>query len=225
MSLRAGASRSSLFFSSSAYAAASYPLRCSFPLTLPLPHLGSRLHHLHHSRLLHRLHRPTATRLAPISRNPCKFYSKGLDSDSNSAPPSPTVAPPSKSSPPPPPLSPSQTQPVSALTMATSAAVEQLSSQVQGLSLDSVTQAYPNAHPNVNPLDMWRAHISNVLSKISGVDASIIFPVIAWTMSLDKGDFTIPVPALRIKGVKPDALAQEWASKVCAPSSGSPMTM
>ena len=206
MSLRTGASLSSLLFSSPASAAASYSLRCSFPPSLPLGRLSSRLH------------RPTATRLAPVNRTPCKFYSKGLDSDSNSAPPSPTAAPPSKTSPPPPSpssLSPFQIPDTSTSTMATPAAIEQLSSQVQGLSLDSVTQAYPNAHPSINPLDMWRAHISNVLSKISGVDTSIIFPVIAWTMSLDKGDFTIPVPALRIKGSKPDALAEDWASKVC----------
>ncbi len=98
--------------------------------------------------------------------------------------------------------------------MAESAAVEQLAGQVQGLSLDSVAQTYPSAHPHVNPLDLWRAHISNVLSKITGVETSIIFPVVAWTQSLDKGDFVLPVPALRIKGAKPDALAESWASQV-----------
>ncbi|KFH43410.1 Arginine--tRNA ligase, cytoplasmic-like protein [Hapsidospora chrysogenum ATCC 11550] len=97
--------------------------------------------------------------------------------------------------------------------MADSNAVEQLAGQVEGMSLDAIAQTYPNAHPEANPLDVWRAHLSNVLSKISGVDTSIIFPVIAWTQSLDKGDFIIPVPALRIKGEKPDALAVEWASK------------
>lgn len=212
MSLRAGAS--SIFFSSSASAAAYYS-SCSL---LPL---GRRLSPLC-------LCRPTATRLlpGPVHRNPCKFSSKGLhsDSESHSAPPNPTAAPPFKTSKPtnppksPPPSSPSPSQAPagSASAMANSAAIEQLAGQVQGLSLDSVAQTYPNAHPSVNPLDMWRAHIANVLSKISGVETSIIFPVIAWTTSLDKGDFTIPVPALRIKGAKPDALAEEWASKVCA---------
>lgn len=95
-----------------------------------------------------------------------------------------------------------------------SSAVEQLASQVQGLSLGSLAADYPSARPDVNPLDLWRAHISNVLAKITGVDTAIIFPVIAWTQTLDKGDFILPVPALRIKGAKPDALAEEWASKV-----------
>lgn len=111
--------------------------------------------------------------------------------------------------------------------MASTAAIEQLAGQVKGLSLDSVSQTYANAHPDVNPLDLWRAHISNVLAEIAGVDPAIIFPVIAWTQSLDKGDFTLPVPALRIKGSKPDVLATEWASKVrrpdpLSPSMGSP---
>lgn len=97
--------------------------------------------------------------------------------------------------------------------MAESAAIAKLCGEVEGLSLDAVAQTYPNAHPHTNPLDVWRVHISNVLSKISGVEASIIYPIISWTASLDKGDFSLPVPALRIKGQKPDALAKEWIEK------------
>lgn len=98
--------------------------------------------------------------------------------------------------------------------MADSNAISQLCGNVEGLSLDSLEQTYPTAHPHTNPLDLWRAHISNVLSKIAGVDANVIFPVIAWTTSIEKGDFALPVPALRIKGQKPDALAKEWIDKV-----------
>ena len=35
-----------------------------------------------------------------------------------------------------------------------------------------------------------------------------------WTQTQDKGDLMLPVPALRIKGKKPDELATEWAQKV-----------
>jgi arginyl-tRNA synthetase len=100
--------------------------------------------------------------------------------------------------------------------MAESAAIAKLCGQVEGLSLGAVTQVYPNVHPHTNPLDLWRVHISNVLSKISGVETSIIYPVVSWTSSLDKGDFSLPVPALRIKGQKPDALGKEWVDKVRA---------
>lgn len=97
--------------------------------------------------------------------------------------------------------------------MADSQAVTELCGNVEGLSLASAGQTYPNAHPHTNPLDVWRMHISNVLSKITGVETGIIFPLLSWTSSLDKGDFSLPVPALRIKGQKPDALAKEWSDK------------
>lgn len=98
--------------------------------------------------------------------------------------------------------------------MAQDSGIQQLAERVDGLTLDSVANNYPNAHPEANPLDLYRAHISNVMAEISGVARDIIYPVVNWTATLDKGDFVIAVPALRIKGSKPDALAAEWADKV-----------
>lgn len=83
------------------------------------------------------------------------------------------------------------------------------------MSIVDITRKYPSSHPEINALDLYRAHLSDVMSKISGVEVSIIYPVVMWTQSLDKGDFVIAVPALRIKGTKPDVLASEWAAKVC----------
>ena len=98
--------------------------------------------------------------------------------------------------------------------MAEATAIEKLAGQVQGLSLDTVAQTYPTIYPKVNPLDLWRAHISNTLSNLSGVSTDIVYRAVSWTSGLDKGDFIVAVPALRIKGAKPDALASEWADKV-----------
>ena len=92
--------------------------------------------------------------------------------------------------------------------------IDELAHRVDGMTLDGIVQKYPAAHPDINPLDVYRAHLSDVLSKISGVDTSIIYPVVMWTQGLDKGDFVVAVPALRIKGSKPDVLANEWAEKV-----------
>ncbi|KAG5999744.1 hypothetical protein E4U43_001900 [Claviceps pusilla] len=97
--------------------------------------------------------------------------------------------------------------------MARHQVIDELAQRVEGLTIASIAQTYPNAHPEINPLDLYRAHLSDLLSKISGVDTSIIYPVVMWTSSLDKGDFVVAVPALRIKGTKPDVLAQEWAEK------------
>ncbi|KAL6690361.1 arginyl-tRNA synthetase [Trichoderma pleuroticola] len=97
--------------------------------------------------------------------------------------------------------------------MAKPAGIDKLTSLVNGLTLDSVTEKYPQAHPEINPLDLYRAHLSNVLAGISGVDTQLIYPAINWTTGLDKGDFVLAVPALRIKGEKPDALATKWAGE------------
>lgn len=92
--------------------------------------------------------------------------------------------------------------------------LNQLVSQVEGLTLESISEKYPNAHPEINPYDLYRAHLADILASISGVDRAIVWPAIQWTQGLDKGDFVLAVPALRIKGTKPDVLASEWAAKV-----------
>lgn len=109
---------------------------------------------------------------------------------------------------------PSPSAPTEAMTEAQTQALDQLAAQIEGLSLDAVAEAYPTAFPRSNPLNFWRAHIANVLSKLSGVSTDIIFRAVSWTTGLDKGDFIVAVPALRVKGGKPDALAAEYASKV-----------
>lgn len=92
--------------------------------------------------------------------------------------------------------------------------IASLVEQVDGLTFEGITDKYPNCHPEINPFDLYRAHLTNVLAKITGVEPSIIYPNLSWTLSLDKGDLTLAAPALRIKGKKPDELAKEWADKV-----------
>ncbi|KAI2617938.1 arginyl-tRNA synthetase [Hypomontagnella submonticulosa] len=108
-------------------------------------------------------------------------------------------------------LSLSQTRALS--TMATASPMNQLLLKLDHLTLDSIAEKYPATYPEINPLDLYRVHISEVLAPITGVAAEKIHPVIQWTNALDKGDFTLPIPALRIKGAKPDALGAEWVAK------------
>ncbi|KAL2170739.1 hypothetical protein VTG60DRAFT_4487 [Thermothelomyces hinnuleus] len=91
--------------------------------------------------------------------------------------------------------------------------MEQLAQKVGGMSLDAIADKYPNCHPEINPFDFYRAHIANVLSGITGVEPKIIYSALSWTSGLDKGDLMLAAPALRIKGQKPDELAQQWADK------------
>lgn len=74
--------------------------------------------------------------------------------------------------------------------------------------------SYPNCHPDVNTVDVYRAHLTSLLTKVTGVDAATIYPALAWTQTLEKGDLVLPVPALRVKNKKPAELAAEWAEQV-----------
>ncbi|KAK4649859.1 arginyl-tRNA synthetase [Podospora pseudocomata] len=93
-------------------------------------------------------------------------------------------------------------------------AMEQLQQQVEGLNLNAITE-FPNCYPDVNPLDVYRAHLANVLTEVTGVDKNIIYPALSWTQSLDKGDLVLAAPALRLPkgGPKPDQIVQDWAAK------------
>ena len=75
-------------------------------------------------------------------------------------------------------------------------------------------QSFPNCYSDYNPVDFYRAYISNELSKISGVDANIIYPALSWTAKLEKGDLSLAIPALRLKGQKPAELGEKWANEV-----------
>ncbi len=102
--------------------------------------------------------------------------------------------------------------------MAHPSGLNQLVEHVKGLSLDSVAEKYPGAHPEVNPLDLYKAHLSNVLASISDIAPATVYSVVQWTQSLDKGDFVVATPALRVKGKKPDVLANELLEKARLPS-------
>ncbi|KAF2673625.1 arginyl-tRNA synthetase [Microthyrium microscopicum] len=71
----------------------------------------------------------------------------------------------------------------------------------------------PNTYPELNPVDIYRSHITEILAPIAGVDKEIVFRGLQWATTLDNGDLLIATPALRIKGKKPDELAKELASK------------
>ncbi|KAG8623278.1 hypothetical protein KVT40_008254 [Elsinoe batatas] len=78
---------------------------------------------------------------------------------------------------------------------------------------DNRIENYPDAHPELNPVDVFRVAISDELHRITNLDKLQIYGALAWTATLDKGDLIIAVPRFRIKGKPPDQLAQEWASK------------
>jgi arginyl-tRNA synthetase len=91
---------------------------------------------------------------------------------------------------------------------------KELSKSLEALGLKDQLETFSNCYPELNPVDVYRSHITSILADVTGVDKSIIYPFLQWTQTLEKGDLVLPVPALRIKGKKPDELSAEWAEKV-----------
>jgi hypothetical protein len=100
------------------------------------------------------------------------------------------------------------------LTMAVDSKPHALVDRLSALGREDSLHRYPNCHPEVNPFDVYRAHLTSILTELTGVDAAIVYPALAWTQTLEKGDLVLPVPALRMRGKKPTELAEEWAEKV-----------
>ena len=75
------------------------------------------------------------------------------------------------------------------------------------------TIASPNSYPALNPVDIYREHLSSIIGPIVGQEAAAVFPKLQWTQTLDKGDLALPVPALQIKSKKPLQLATEIGEK------------
>jgi arginyl-tRNA synthetase len=91
--------------------------------------------------------------------------------------------------------------------------MEELSKSLKSFGISDVPKQ-PGTHPELNPVDIYRSHITELLAQQIDLDPKLIYGSLQYTQSLEKGDLVLPVPALRIKGKKPDALAQELASKV-----------
>lgn len=88
--------------------------------------------------------------------------------------------------------------------------MEDLTNTLATLGLDKVPQE-PNTYPALNPFDVYRSHITELLSSVSGVDKQIIYPTLAWTAKPEHGDLQLAVPALRQKKKDMKAFAQELA--------------
>lgn len=90
--------------------------------------------------------------------------------------------------------------------------MEGLAQTLATLGLDSVPQE-PNTYPALNPFDVYRSHITELLSQVSGVDKKVIYPTLAWTAKPEHGDLQLAVPALRLKKKDMKAFAQELADQ------------
>ncbi|OBR14652.1 Arginyl-tRNA synthetase [Colletotrichum higginsianum IMI 349063] len=86
---------------------------------------------------------------------------------------------------------------------------DQLTAQLEKLSIGKL-ESFPGCYPDVNPIDVYRSHITSLLYDVTGIEKTIIYNALQWTQSLDKGDLVLAVPALRVKGKKPAELTAQW---------------
>jgi hypothetical protein len=91
--------------------------------------------------------------------------------------------------------------------------MDELSATLSAIGISKIPQQ-PNTYPALNPVDIYRSHITELLAPVAGVDPKIVFNALQWTNTLDKGDLVLAAPALRLKGKKPDELAKDLAEKV-----------
>ena len=103
-------------------------------------------------------------------------------------------------------------------TNGTAAEMDHITSQLQTLGISHLPKFEGvQLYPQHNPVDVYRAIIIEQLHEITGAEPQIINNAVQWTQDLKHGDLMLPVPALRLKGKKPDELAKEIAEKFDSP--------
>lgn len=93
------------------------------------------------------------------------------------------------------------------------ASVTQITEGLKGLGL-AQPEAMPASLPEYNVYDVMRNYITDELHRITKKDKLIIFSALDTTNVLEKGDFIMPVPRLRLeKGTDLKEKATEWAQE------------
>jgi arginyl-tRNA synthetase len=92
--------------------------------------------------------------------------------------------------------------------------MQSLVSICRTLGVDDVLPVKLLDRSTTNPVDIYRAHLSKLLEGLTGAQPTIIYSAIQTTQALSKGDLSLAVPALRLKGRNPDELAQKIQNEV-----------
>jgi len=88
-----------------------------------------------------------------------------------------------------------------------------LSNLLEGLSIASTTLDSIDASGLANPLDICRASLADILSKIIDCDRDDAYKAVQWPNNIFNGDLSVTLPRLR-PGCKPNELSSELVDKV-----------
>jgi len=71
-------------------------------------------------------------------------------------------------------------------------------------------------YPQFNPLDDFKKHIVDRVSKDLGIESTTVYNAIQYTRTLDYGDLKLVIPALKLKDNDHQAVATRLAELVCS---------
>lgn len=92
--------------------------------------------------------------------------------------------------------------------------MDELTSSLSNLGINPSLPHYPGANPLVNPIDIYRSYLTEILVHLTEADANRIYPALQRPKTVDKGDLVLAVPQLRIQNAKPADLATSLVEKV-----------
>ncbi|KAH7077047.1 hypothetical protein FB567DRAFT_140494 [Paraphoma chrysanthemicola] len=84
-----------------------------------------------------------------------------------------------------------------------------LAQLLEGLSVIESTPPFSDAHVLVNPLDVWRSALADLLARLVGCESSDAFKAIQWPNNIFNGDLSVPLPK-----VSPRCKPAELSSKL-----------
>lgn len=91
--------------------------------------------------------------------------------------------------------------------------MDALQTSLESLNLNVPIPEIEAAEVLVNPLDVCRTYLAEILADIAGCDIEAAYKSIQWPNNIFNGDLAVILPKLR-PGAKADALAVELMEKV-----------
>lgn len=88
-----------------------------------------------------------------------------------------------------------------------------LESLLHALDVKTPVPRFPSADIVSNPVDIYRSYIADAIQELTACDKEVAYDAIQWT-TFAHGDLTLVAPRLKIKGIKPNELASDIASRV-----------
>lgn len=89
-------------------------------------------------------------------------------------------------------------------------------SSLQALVQNIYTQQgdFPGCYSDIDPFDLYRVHISTLLSQINGISAQTIYHLLQKSLSHEPCGLVLNVKLLKITNEKPQTLAERWSEHV-----------